>query len=108
MAKAVCPTLPTIAFAERPGRLSLPDMRSWLALGRWVALAILGALIVVSIVDCFAHRAHVRDCLSRGGKMIQTDCPEPRGWCTSTGRSTVCAELSCKQRCLEQPPPTPR
>lgn len=104
MAKAVCLTLPAIALAGRPGRLSLLDMRSWRTLG-WVVLAIVGALAVVSIVDCFDHRASVRDCLSRGGKMIQTDCPEPRGWCISTGKGTVCAERPCKERCLEQPPP---
>ncbi|MBL8621793.1 MAG: hypothetical protein JNK64_10830 [Myxococcales bacterium] len=72
-------------------------------LGWWVVFTILGVLIVIAVVDRFVHRNDVRDCLSRGGRMVETDCPEPRRWCTSTGRSSSCAELPCKQRCLERP-----
>lgn len=71
-----------------------------LNIGWWVITAIIGVLVVVGVIDCVAHRDDVRDCLSRGGRMVETDCPEPRRWCTSTGRTTSCAEIPCKQRCL--------
>lgn len=72
-------------------------------LGWWVVFTIIGVLIVIAVVDRYVHRNDVRDCLSRGGQMVETDCPEPRRWCAPTGRSMSCAELSCKQRCLERP-----
>jgi len=69
--------------------------------GWWAIVAILSAMAAFAIAECATGNNAQRNCENRGGRVDEYDCPEPRRWCTSTGRSTSCVDRSCKWRCVE-------
>lgn len=76
-------------------------MRTGFFLGWAAIIAIITGLIVFAILDYNSEGKAARACEARGGRIVK-DCPEHPHWCTSTGRTTSCAEIPCKQRCLER------